>query len=896
MSLSPGTRLGHYDVTSLLGEGGMGQVWQATDTQLNREVALKILPDAFASDPDRLARFKREAQILASLNHPNIAAIYGIEESEGTRALVLELVEGPTLADRISKGPIPIDEALPIAKQIAEALEAAHEAGAIHRDLKPANIKVRDDGTVKVLDFGLAKALDPNPDADPSQSPTLTAAATQMGVIMGTAAYMSPEQASGAPVDKRADVWSFGVVLFEMLTGQRLFSGETVSHVLASVLKTEPNWNALPPDAPLALQKLLHRCLEKDRTKRLRDIGDGRLEIDEAVSAPAPEPSDVAAVHAAPEPTWRRAVPWAAGIVLALMTGLAVWSLRPTEPRAVTRFAYDLPASHQLRATTRAVFAVSPDGRRFVYNTTEGLYLRSMDALEARLLPGTEEQVINPVFSPDGQSLAYYVAPGQLKRLALSGGAPVVLGEVTTPPGASWEADGTILFGQPAGIMRVSATGGTPELVIPAAEGELLDAPQLLPDGDSVLFSVAAGARGLGNRWDNAQIVAQSLTSGERTVLVEGGSDARYVSTGHLVYALDDGLFAVAFNVDSLTVVGGPVSLVQGVVRATVAASANYAVSDNGTLFYLAGSGASNNPLVWVDRAGTVEVIETIPPNAYTTPRLSPDGARVLVVADGDAWIYDLASGRESRVTTDGQTGSYAGWTPSGAEVTYSSAGGSGGEMNIWIQPADGSGAARQLTALDGLVHFDNWAPDGRTFSAHHHVGAGSNQLIVPFDEADVEPETWLEREFADSNAVFSPDGRYVAHVSAQTGQREIYIRPFPGPGGQETVSVGGGDEPAWASNGELFYRRPSDYAMMVVEVSTDPTLIVGQPRELFRGTANPGGSPRARYAVTADGQRFLMRADLVVSGDTDAGGGVGPKVIVVQNWVEELKARVPVN
>ena len=392
--------------------------------------------------------------------------------------------------------------------------------------------------------------------------------------------------------------------------------------------------------------------------------------------------------------------------------------------------------------------------------------------------------------------------------------------------------------------------------------------------------------------WVDAQIVAQSLTTGNRAVLLPG-TDATYVPTGHLVYALDDGLFAVAFDADSLTVLGGPVSLVQGVARATTAASANYAVTRDGTLFYLAGDAGSGNPLAWVDRAGAVDVIDTMPPHAYLRPRLAPDNERVLVLADGDLWIYELESGRESRLTTDGRVVNTAGWTPSGAEVTYSSNRGSDGEQ-IWIQPVDGSGMARQLTALDGLVHFDAWAPDGRTFSAHRHEEAASppDQLMVSFDGTTAEPDSWLAREFGEQGAVFSPDGRYVAYSSDQSGAREIYIRPFPGPGGQTTVSVGGGDEHAWAANGELFYKRPDGY-MMVVEISTVPTLDVGQPRELFRRSA-AGGSPQAKYSVTADGQRFLMSADLVASAGTGA-GGTRPKVVVVLNWHQELLERVPV-
>ena len=444
MPLTVGSRIAHYDVTALIGEGGMGQVYQATDTKLNRQVALKILPEAFATDPDRLARFQREAQVLASLNHPGIAAIYGLEESDGTRALVLELVEGPTLADRIAKGPIPVDEALPIAKQIAEALEAAHEAGVIHRDLKPANIKVREDGTVKVLDFGLAKALDTTPQGDPSQSPTLTAAATQMGVIMGTLAYMSPEQARGRTVDKRADIWSFGVVLYEMLTGKRLFQGDDVSLTLAKVLEKEPTWEALPSAAPPRMATLLRRCLQKDPKQRLADMQDVRLAMEGAFETTGGAPSEP--IVAPSLHVWQRpAVVALAVIGAALVTGVAVWSARPEEPRPVSRMSYQVPGGQQFRNPARRVLAVSPDGRRFAYETPNGLYLRSMDSFEPQVLLGDGAGIRLPVFSPDGQSIDYFERPGVLKQLALGGGAPLVITDGVSGPGsASWASDGTI--------------------------------------------------------------------------------------------------------------------------------------------------------------------------------------------------------------------------------------------------------------------------------------------------------------------------------------------------------------------------------------------------------------------------------------------------------------------
>ena len=637
--------------------------------------------------------------------------------------------------------------------------------------------------------------------------------------------------------------------------------------------------------------------LEKDPKQRIRDIGDVSLALTGAF-----ETTRTASAEPSAAPRLRllqRPVPAVLVVLLvAVMTGVAGWMLRPSEPRAVTRFEYDIPANQQLVPLNREVLAVSPDGRRFVYNTNDGLYLRSLDTLEATLLPGTQDRARSPVFSPDGQSLAFHARDdqgGHLMRTDLGGGAPVLVADVPASVGdLIWAVDGTIFFGSNGDIMRVTATGGTPTLVVRAAEGELLVAGQLLPDGDTLLFT--AGSAGTRD-WDDAQIAVESLTSGDRTVLLPG-RDAKYVSTGHLVYALDDGLFAVAFDADSLTVEGGSVSLLDGLAGVQGSESANFAISGDGTLFHLSGSGVASEPPVWVDRSGVVDVIDTVPPNAYSSLRLSPDGERVLVTADGDAWIYDLASGRESRVTSDGSVSPYyADWTPSGSEIAYSSSRAGPGDENIWIQPADGSGPARQLTALDGGVHFDGWAPDGMTFLAHHHPSGflGTTRLLtIRPDQADAEPEAWLDRQAEDDGAVFSPDGRYVAYVSTESGQREIQVRPFPGPGGQQTVSVGGGEDLAWALSGELFYVRLDGY-MMAAEVSTDPMLEIGQARELFRTTGLVGLSPRAQYTVTADGTRFLMAAASVATSGADA-DDASPKVVVTLNWADELKARVPTN
>jgi serine/threonine-protein kinase len=632
MALEIGSRLGHYDVTALIGEGGMGQVYQATDTKLNRQVALKILPEAFASDPDRLARFQREAQVLASLNHPNIAQIHGLEDSEGTKALVLELVEGPTLADRIAQGPIPLDEALPIAKQIAEALEAAHEAGVIHRDLKPANIKVRDDGTVKVLDFGLAKAFQPDAsDVSQSMSPTisLTAAATQMGMVIGTAAYMAPEQARGKLVDKRADIFAFGVVLYEMLTGQRPFQGEDVSLTLAAVMTFDADLDRLPETFSPTLKTYLARCLAKDPKERLRDIGDVRLAMEGAfettVSASIPEPT---AAHPA---AWRL-LPWVAAVLLAVITGIAVWSLmRPPAPR-VERFAIPPPAPETMGISQgRRDIAISPDGSTVVYSVTGGspfqLYVRPVDALTATpLVGGPGTQAYSPFVSANNAWVGFLDnADRRIKKVSILGGPRV---DICDPGaamlGATWaEDDTTIIFGNsvPSGLWRVSANGGEPEEVsTPDIEqGVNHGWPRVLPGGRAVLFTILTS-----ETVENAQIAMLDLDSGEHRVLFSGGSAPRYSPTGHIVYGVSGTLRAVGFDLNRLEVTNpNPVPVLDG-VSMKPSGAANFDLAGDGSLVYVEGTGGGVAPrtLVWVDRAGREEPLET-PELAYEQPRIA---------------------------------------------------------------------------------------------------------------------------------------------------------------------------------------------------------------------------------------------------------------------------------
>ncbi len=903
MALQLGTRLGPYEIQCAIGAGGMGEVYRALDTNLGRQVAIKVLPDTFARDPERLVRFEREAKTLASLNHPNIAVIHGLEKANGIRALVMELVEGPTLADRIAQGPIAVDEALPIAKQIAEALEAAHEQGIIHRDLKPANLKIRPDGTVKVLDFGLAKALDPTPGGtDASQSPTITSPAmTRLGVILGTAAYMAPEQARGKVVDKRADIWAFGCVLYEMLTGRRAFEDEDVSMTLSKVLQREPDFDALSSNLPGRVRQTLHVCLQKDLRKRASDIHDVRLALEGAF-----ETSQAAQSHGLEQPLWRRARPIAATAVVAvLLTGLAAWSLWPSVgPQPALRFYHDLAADQGFRSIGRPVLALSPDGRHFVYNTTAGLFLRSMGALEARVIPGTEGPLVNPFFAPDGETVGFWQG-GQLKRISVRGGAAVVICAARIPFGASWGKDNTILFGQESGIMRVAANGGTPELVVPSKEGEQVYGPQLLPDRDSVLFSVttASGA----TRWDEAQIVVQSLSTRQRTVVLQG-SDARYLPTGHLLYALRDALFAVAFDVGQLQVGGGPVSVVEGVARAgIITGAANYGVSDGGILVYVrsvpGGFVPGSEPLarlVWVDRKGREEPLPP-PARRYVYARLSPDGTRVAVDIrdhERDIWLWDLRRQIMTRVTFDAQLDGLPVWSPDARRLVWTSQ--RDGPNNLYWQAADGTGTVERLTESPNTQRASSFTPDGRRLLLSETAGTASRNVdlgLLPL--AGDRRVTWLVKtRFSELNGEISPDGRWLAYESDESGQFEIYVRPFPAVDqGRWLVSMNGGRQPLWARSGqELFYLAP-DGTLMGVPVRVaqgSVNLGAGTPAKLAEGSGYYNGEDPnlgRTYDVSPDGARFLR---IKVKEGVPNTSGAPSRVVVVQSWFEELKRLVP--
>ena len=833
----------------------MGEVYRARDTKLDRDVAIKVLPEEFAKDKERLARFEREAKLLASLNHPNIASIYGLEESDGVKALVLELVEGPTLAERIAEGPIPVEETLAIAKQIAEALEAGHEAGVIHRDLKPANVKVKEDGTVKVLDYGLAKALEGDApggaDSELSASPTLTRHGTQIGVILGTAAYMSPEQAKGKRVDKRADVWAFGVVLYEMLTGKRAFAGEDVSDTLAYVLTKEPEWDALPVDLSPTLRVFLTRCLEKDPKRRLPDIGVVRLAIDGAFEITATQQGDVLLPVG-----WRASMGMAAtaALLLSIVASVAVWNLKPEAPRPVARFSLLLPPGDLLTGRGRHVVALSSDGTRLVYSANEQLYLRAMDQTEATPVRGTEGDPRGPFFSPDGEWVGFW-ADGQLKKVAISGGAPVRLCDAEGLFGARWGADDTIVFGQRgAGIMQVSTDGGTPEVLIQLdTTGEVGYGPQVLPGEKAVLFTL-----GDGSRWDDAQIVVHSLETGERKVLIEGGRDARYVPTGHLVYVLDGTLLAVPFDVDALEVMGGPIPMAEGVMTSVRFGAAHFSVSDTGALVYMTASDLGDRTLVWVDRDGREEALAA-EPRAYTYPRISPDGGRVaLDVRDqeNDIWIWDFARETLTRLTFAPGGDLYPVWTPDGRQIAFSSD--RDGTYNLYWKAADGTGAVERLTESENLHFPYAFSPDGRqlVFLAGTDGFRNSNLGVLSLDEGSSEP--LVATEFSERNGELSPDGRWLAYDSNSSGQSEIYVRPFPNvEDGQWLISSGGGTRPLWARDGqELFYLAPGA-RLMAVGVQTEPGFVPGNAEVVFEGRYS-GGVLGRTYDISPDGERFL--------------------------------------
>ena len=877
-----GKQMGSYKILSLLGKGGMGEVYRARDMKLEREVAIKVLPAEFTQDPGRLARFEREAKLLAALNHPNIAAIYGLEESDGIRFLVLELVEGDTLAERLVKGALPVEKALEVGRQIAEGVEAAHEKGVIHRDLKPANVKVTPEGKVKILDFGLAKAFEGEISVtNISQSPTLTAEMTRAGVILGTAAYMSPEQAKGKEVDKRADIFAFGAVLYELLSGTRAFEGETIAETIAAVLKSEPDWEGLPESTPSSIRTLLRRCLTKDVHDRLEGIANVRVEIKLVLEEPATV-SSTGVDGVAQPPLWKRAIPWSIAVVsVVIAISMAFWSSQQSTAPPLTKFVI-APA---LVGSTivGGNLAISADGGHVLYrnNTVKGyqLYLRSLDDLVERPIPGTENAV-GPFFSPDGKSVAFFTGT-QLKKVSLAGGSPTTLcGAAGLRASGSWGSDDTIVFSDMYesgdSLFRVSASGGEREMLATpdldkGETGYLL--PHILPGGKTVLFTITSTGRG----GSDYQIAALSLETGEQKTLIEDGRQGIYVETGHLIYeqAKAGNLMAVLFDLEKLEVTSDPVPVLQGVRQSL--GTVDYALSDEGTFVYIPTSEGSR--LVWVDRDGTTQRVTEIRRNFYS-PRLSPDGTRLAVtvqdeVGQDNVWIYEI---RRDILTpfTVASGGSRAIWSPDGQQLIFASGQGPLNANLFWM-PIDGSAEAKQLTTGENPKLPTSWSPDGLV--AYVEIVLPYGDILVLSLDGERDTETVLATQYDERYAAFSPNGRWLAFTSNRSGQTEVYVKPYPGQGGIVPISTDGGLEPVWAHSGrELFYRTGDQ--MMVVSVQTDTTFKAEKPRLLFEGSYRytPITGVTSYYDVTADGQRFVM-----VKEETT-------QINVVLNWFEELK------
>ena len=891
-----GTTISHYKVTEKIGQGGMGEVYRATDTKLNRDVALKILPEQFASDSQRMGRFQREAEVLASLDHPNIGQIYGIEDAGQTKALVLQLIEGPTLAERIAQGPIPVEEALKIALQMAEGLEAAHEKGVIHRDLKPANIKITPEGQVKILDFGLAKALEGEaPAKDFSQSPTLTNAATQAGVILGTAAYMSPEQARGEATDKTADVWALGCVLFEMLTGRITFGGKTVSDVLAGVLRIDPEWKSLPPNLHPQIQVLLERSLEKESKDRYQGIADARVDIQKALadrSGVLMQP--VAEVIQVPQ---RRILPWVLAVVLGAITaGVAVWAwLGSAPPPSTKRFTLTLPDSDALPVNAGGMLAVSPDGGMLVYRATRDgvlqLFRRPLDQFEPTPMQGTGSGDY-PFFSPDGQWVGFW-ADGALQKVSLAGGPPQKLTALpSNNRGASWGLDDLIVFGpnNPGGsLMKVSAAGGDATALFTPDDQQRPWYPQILPGRDAVLFTLSDQGP------DSGELHLLILGTGEHRTVVPNAVAGHVLDTGHLVFLRSGSLWAVPFDLDRLEMVGNPVPVVEG-VRVEGGGAVQFAIAGDGTLIYVPGSAVgANNILALADRNGAMESLD-VPPMAYVSPRLSPDGSRLVVEASSDErsdiWVYDLAGDTQIRRLTLEGNNIRPIWTPDGERVTFASD--REGTPGIYWQLADGSGVPERLTtAEEGTQHWpESWSPDGETLLVvvvHSATEWGISTLSQDGETMTLEVFA-NEAESSQRGPKLSPEGQWLAYYSNESGGYQVYVQPFPKTGAKHRVTQQGGLYPLWSPDGkELLYF--SGGQVMGVDVATEPAFAFGNEQVLgMRGFVSPGGGI-ASYDITPDGQQFLM----IFPADQEDFVAEHRQINIVLNWFEELKERVPV-
>ncbi len=894
-----GKTLGHYDILEPLGAGGMGEVYRARDTKLDRDVAIKVLPDDFASDPDRLARFEREAKLLASLNHANIATIHGFEDFDGVRFIAMELVEGETLADQLAAaGPIDIDESLEVARQLAEALEAAHGNGVIHRDLKPANIKVTPAGNVKVLDFGLAKAYEADgsasgASADVTHSPTM-AAATRIGVIMGTAAYMSPEQARGKPVDKRTDIWAFGCVLYEMFGGRPAFAGETVTDILAAIVKEEPDWQALPAATPRALTRLMRRCLVKDPTRRLRDAGDARLEIEDLQAAPAEDAIPTRTPRVAP---WHRALPWALALVMAV-AAIGSW-LTPGRGPAMTakpvHMEISLPAGvHIAVDTEHPALALSPDGARLVIvgeeSGTRQLYVRELASSDVRVIDGTEGAA-SPSFSPDGTWIGF-LADNSLKKVPAAGGVPVAVHYVNGAAvslGVTWNSNETVVQASSAngGLKSGSVAGDTKrtidewvELTDPMAPYAW---PEALPSGRQVLFTDLSQ----GDIVD-ARVALLTVDSGAIRSLFAGGTNPRYSSTGHIVFARSGSLYAVPFDAGRAEIDAGEHKLVDGVLHYANGA-AQFAVAAGGTLAYIAGDATpTRHELVWVDRQGQVEVLFDNG-QRFLDPRLSPDGSLLAVTsytgANSDIWLLDLERLTFDRLTSHPGEELVPVWSPDGTRLAVASEAEEDADNlgpALALMPAS-SAVPEVLIRSPGMGNWEfpsSWSSSGWIAYRRERSGGEASDIWLLEVGDGTEPVPFVEGPATQRAPMFSPDGRWIAYVSNASGGEEVYVEAFPDSGPRVQISTQGGTEPVWARDGrELFYREGDK--LMAVDVGNGPDN-PGTPEELFAGRyrTSEWGARAANYDVAPDGRFVMVRQK----------NPILPTVIqVVLNWPEAL-------
>ncbi len=898
--MEPGSKLGHYEITEQLGAGGMGEVYLAQDTRLGRKVAIKVLPAEFASDPERLARFEQEARAAAALNHPHIAVVHDIGTEGDTHFMVQEYLEGDTLREPLGKGALPLKKALGLATEIAEALAAAHAAGIIHRDLKPENIFVTKEGHAKVLDFGLAKltevAVTGSPD-DFTHSPT--AMGTAAGQMMGTAGYMAPEQVEGSPeIDHRADLFAFGCVLYEMVAGTRPFGGRNVAEVLHHLLNSEPE--PVSDTLPLKLQWSLDKCLAKEPARRYQHADDVVVDLKALAgevesSAPLPVSGEAPTTPVAVETA--RGIPWkpTASIAVAsvLVGALGVWITTPSPPEPlITRFDIDYPPETTFDAASTLGVAISPDGSSVVFNANRQLWLRAIDDLVATLIRGTEDARV-PFFSPDGQQLGFWSgslsdADGQMKRVSITGGAPVLLGPAPGRPyGASWAEDGYIYFGQGAGgILRVSDNGGEPQVVVQMEEGEQAHGPQLLPGGEWLLFTL----RSASGSWNDASIVAQPVSGGDREVLVAGGTDGRYVPTGHIVYSLERNLFAVPFDADNVEVTGGSVSIVEGVQQAGLTGAAQYAFSDRGGLVYMPDATSGGFQLVWVDRDGQVE-LPPFEPRSFFYLDLSPDGQHIaldILGDDGkwDIWIYEVERGGSGvLLTTEGNNDTPV-WSPDGEWVFFASD--RNGNFDIWKRRADWSLAAELVLDAEANVWPESISDDGEMLLFDSGLlGEPLDVGVLALDTGDA--EMLVATAVNELSGSFSPDGRFFAFASNETGQMEVYVREVSsGRTFSVSTSTRGGASPRWSRDGrEIYYVSSNSSGILVAEVDLE-SFSASDPVEVSDIVLRSEGN----FDVTADGQKFLV----TVPAGTDETGGTAPnpRLNVVLNWFEELNRLVP--